>query len=123
MSEPGHEGREELTCPSDNVISTRYRCKVSDTWTDCSRQSCCPGYSLVLGRCVSNDVDPCSLGLCQQRCDVYFGRVVCTCHAGYKFNAARYREEGAEAACEDVDECGTDEREEDGVCSQVRIIV
>ena len=59
--------------------------QVSGVWSDCSRQSCCPGYTLIVGRCVSADVDPCSIdGICEHRCDVYFGRVVCTCHLGYR---------------------------------------
>ena len=38
------------------------------------RSSCCPDYTYVAGRCVPDDINPCSLNLCEQRCSVYFGR-------------------------------------------------
>ena len=83
---------ENLQCPSSNVIKTRYRCKVSSHWTDCHRKSCCPGYTLVLGQCIPETVDPCDvMNLCEQKCSVYLGRVICTCFAGYKFNATKHR--------------------------------
>ena len=47
-------------CPSPNVITTRYRCKVrGDHWTDCLRSNCCPGYTHVAGRCISDSESPC----------------------------------------------------------------
>ena len=68
-----------------NSQTTRITLQVSGSWTDCSRQSCCPGYTLILGRCVSASVDPCSIeGICEHNCDVYFGRVVCTCRSGFR---------------------------------------
>ena len=39
----------ELECPSDNVITTTYRCQVENQWTDCSRSTCCPEYTYVAG--------------------------------------------------------------------------
>jgi hypothetical protein len=37
---------------------------------------------------VAADKDPCTLiDLCEQKCSVFFGRVICTCFAGYKFSA------------------------------------
>ena len=83
--------------------------------SDCCRDSCCPGYTLVVGRCIPDTEDPCRLffcyaisstlyigqshitwiicfflspeyGLCEQQCSTYFGRVICTCFAGYNFN-------------------------------------
>ena len=55
------------------------------------RDSCCPGYTLTAGRCIPDTEDPCSAkyGLCEQHCSLYFGRVICTCHAGYTFNKTR----------------------------------
>ena len=38
------------------------------------RSSCCPDYTYVAGRCIPQDVDPCSMNLCEQRCSVYFGK-------------------------------------------------
>ena len=76
-------------CPSENVIVQRYRChdKASGTWKDCYQRSCCKGYTFIAGRCLQSDQDPCSLDLCEQKCSVFFGRVICTCFAGYKFHA------------------------------------
>ncbi len=72
----GAKAQRTLECPSDNVITTRYRCKVitpvkrwmecygrtekvtttflkvDSHWTDCNRQSCCRGYTLLVGRWV-----------------------------------------------------------------------
>ena len=81
--------------------------QIDSHWTDCARQSCCPGYTLITGRCISAEVDPChpdsGLTLCEQNCAVFIGRVVCTCYNGYKFNKEKHRR--GEEACEDVDEC------------------
>ena len=88
--------------------------------SDCCRDSCCPGYTLVVGRCIPDTEDPCRLffcyaisstlyigqshitwiicfflspeyGLCEQQCSTYFGRVICTCFAGYNFNKVIFR--------------------------------
>ena len=64
--------------------------QVDNEWTDCSRSNCCPSYTYVAGRCVPDDINPCSLNLCEQKCSVYFGRVVCTCFSGYKFNRQKH---------------------------------
>ena len=63
---------------------------MDNEWTDCSRSNCCPSYTYVAGRCVPDDINPCSLNLCEQKCSVYFGRVVCTCFSGYKFNRQKH---------------------------------
>ncbi len=109
----------ELECPSDNVITTTYRCQVDDQWSDCSRSTCCPDYTYVAGRCVPDDINPCSLNLCEQRCSVYFGRVVCTCFAGYKYNREKHLSSPSDPEdakfCEDVDECAVN----NGDCEQV----
>ncbi|TRY79920.1 hypothetical protein TCAL_16074 [Tigriopus californicus] len=87
-----------LECPSENS---------DGFWTDCVRQSCCEGYTLILGRCVPKDTDPCSLNLCPQICSVSFGRVFCTCFSGFTFNREKH-EQGHSQPCEDVDECSQD---------------
>lgn len=93
-----------IECPSDNVIATRYKCHVRGQWIDCFRKHCCVGYTFIAGRCISNDQDPCSLDLCEQKCSVFFGRVICTCFYGYKFDPERQRA-GIKPFCADFDEC------------------
>ncbi|XP_021941821.1 collagen and calcium-binding EGF domain-containing protein 1-like, partial [Zootermopsis nevadensis] len=98
-------GTELLQCPSDNIITTRYKCKREDEkWIDCLRRQCCPDYVYVAGRCLHQSVDPCSLQLCEQRCSVYPQKIVCTCFPGYRFNSEKQKQ-GIKPACEDVDEC------------------
>ena len=79
-------------------------------WTDCERKTCCPGYILLVGQCVPEDTDPCSMNLCEQKCSVFFGRVVCTCFAGYKFNLDKHKA-GISPACDDIDECNLPDEE------------
>ena len=72
----------------------------------------------MAGRCLPNDINPCLGNLCEQRCSVFFGRVVCTCFAGYNFNREKHLESTPEApvkACEDKDECQVN----NGDCEQV----
>ena len=113
---------------------------MDNEWTDCSRSNCCPSYTYVAGRCVPDDINPCSLNLCEQKCSVYFGRVVCTCFSGYKFNRQKHLlassqqqqqqqaqnhqqqgqnqqqpQSGSVQACEDIDEC----QDNNGDCEQV----
>ncbi len=56
-----------------------------------------------LSSCVPDSTDPCSLGLCEQKCSVLLGRVICTCFAGYRFDQERRRQ--GLSSCVDVDEC------------------
>ena len=39
-----------LECPSNSVISTKYKCQVKSKWVDCYRRHCCQGYNFVAGR-------------------------------------------------------------------------
>ena len=43
----------------------------------------------------------------EQKCSVFFGRVICTCFAGYKFHGENQKN-GVRPYCIDVDECGED---------------
>ncbi|XP_071450169.1 collagen and calcium-binding EGF domain-containing protein 1-like [Hetaerina americana] len=95
---------ETLQCPSDNIITTRYKCHVDGEWVDCFKRHCCPDYTFIAGRCLSKDQDPCSLNLCEQLCTVYLQRIICTCRAGYKFSAENQKK-GIRPACIDVNEC------------------
>ncbi|XP_012284450.1 collagen and calcium-binding EGF domain-containing protein 1 [Orussus abietinus] len=102
---PAVSSPETLECPSANVIRTRYKCRNPEgEWIDCSRMHCCPGYTLVGARCLQNGSDPCSLGICEQRCTLLLRRVVCTCWDGYRFRPERQRR-GIKPVCVDVDEC------------------
>lgn len=100
---------ETVSCPSSDVIRTHARCRAHDQWVDCFRDACCPGYSLVVGRCIPDTEDPCNstFGLCEQQCSLYFGRVICTCYKGYVFNKTKHAE-GKFPVCEDQDECAED---------------
>ncbi|KAK7071286.1 Collagen and calcium-binding EGF domain-containing protein 1 [Halocaridina rubra] len=93
-----------LECPSANVITTRYKCQVRDKWVDCFRRHCCQGYNFVAGRCLPETVDPCSQNFCEQKCSVYFGRVICTCYSGYRFSPEHHKR-GLTPVCLDIDEC------------------
>jgi len=83
---------------------------------DCYRDSCCPEHTLVVGRCIPDSEDPCSntYGLCEQKCSIYFGRVICTCYTGYRFNKTRLTL-GLSHTCQDEDEC----QEHNGGCQQL----
>jgi len=107
-----------VTCPGPEIIRSRARCRSSGRWVDCFRDSCCPGYTLIVGRCIPETEDPCSpeFGLCEQQCSLYFGRVVCTCHQGYSFNKTKHSL-GIFPACEDVDECSVDNGGCEGECN------
>ena len=41
-----------VTCPGDGVIRNRARCRQGDHWVDCYRDSCCPGYTLIVNKCI-----------------------------------------------------------------------
>ncbi|KRT84673.1 EGF-like domain containing protein, partial [Oryctes borbonicus] len=97
-------GSDVLQCPTDNVITTRYKCKVDGKWVDCNRKHCCKDYVYLSGRCIHKDQDPCSMGFCEQVCTVYLQRIICTCHEGYKFKPENQRL-GIKPVCVDVDEC------------------
>jgi len=101
--------QEVVSCPGSEVLRNRARCRQGDHWVDCYRDTCCPGYNLIVGRCIPDTEDPCSekFGLCEQQCSTYFGRVICTCFSGYYFNKTRLQQ-GESPTCLDKDECAED---------------
>jgi len=117
-SELAASRQDVVECPGDGVIRNRARCRQADHWVDCYRDTCCPGYTLIVNRCIPDNEDPCSekYGLCEQHCSTYFGRVVCTCFSGYTFNKTRHQI-GLLPTCQDIDEC----IQENGGCSQTCI--
>lgn len=106
-------GPETLECPSNNVITTRYKCNIKGEWMDCIRKHCCNDYIYIAGRCVHKDQDPCSMNLCEQQCTVYLQRVICTCFDGYKFNPNNQKQ-GIKPVCVDINEC----LDKNGDCEQ-----
>ncbi|XP_066152626.1 collagen and calcium-binding EGF domain-containing protein 1-like [Euwallacea fornicatus] len=97
-------GPDTLQCPSDNIITTRYKCNMNGKWVDCTRRHCCNDYTFINGRCIPKEQDPCKMNLCEQRCTVYLQRVICTCFEGYRFNPENQRN-GIKPVCADIDEC------------------
>uniref|UniRef100_A0A672I1Q6 EGF-like domain-containing protein n=1 Tax=Salarias fasciatus TaxID=181472 RepID=A0A672I1Q6_SALFA len=49
-------------------------------------------------------VDVCAASPCEQQCTDNFGRVVCTCYPGYRFDRDRHRSHKS-PYCLDIDEC------------------
>ena len=41
-----------VSCPGPGLIRSRARCRQGGHWVDCYRDSCCPGYTLIVGRCI-----------------------------------------------------------------------
>ena len=44
-----------VECPGDGVIRNRARCRQGDHWVDCYRDTCCPGYTLIVNRCIPDN--------------------------------------------------------------------
>ncbi|KAI3377006.1 hypothetical protein L3Q82_000231 [Scortum barcoo] len=55
------------------------------------RRKCCDGFRFVMGQCIPESVDVCAASPCEQQCTDNFGRVVCTCYPGYRFDRERHR--------------------------------
>ncbi|KAK1161012.1 collagen and calcium-binding EGF domain-containing protein 1-like, partial [Acipenser oxyrinchus oxyrinchus] len=68
------------------------------------RKKCCEGYRFVMGQCISESVDVCAGSSCEQQCTDNFGRVLCTCYPGYRFDRERHRNH-QHPYCLDEDEC------------------
>ncbi|XP_060709554.1 collagen and calcium-binding EGF domain-containing protein 1-like isoform X2 [Hemiscyllium ocellatum] len=83
---------EREACPDNHVITLQYQCrKTTGEMSTCLRKKCCKGYRFVLGRCIPEDADVCAGSPCEQQCTDNFGRVVCTCYPGYRFDRERHR--------------------------------
>ncbi|XP_015198911.1 collagen and calcium-binding EGF domain-containing protein 1-like isoform X2 [Lepisosteus oculatus] len=67
-----------------------------------------------MGRCIPESVDVCAHSPCEQQCTDNFGRVLCTCYPGYRFDRERHRNH-QHPYCVDVDEC---EESNGTVCEQ-----
>ncbi|XP_047996171.1 collagen and calcium-binding EGF domain-containing protein 1-like isoform X1 [Leguminivora glycinivorella] len=92
-------------CPTDRVLRTRETCRTDGgAEMECIRLHCCETYRHVAGRCIPNDVQPCSLNLCEQACEERGERLWCSCHAGYRFHEENYRRR-TQPYCVDIDEC------------------
>ncbi|XP_060029939.1 collagen and calcium-binding EGF domain-containing protein 1 isoform X2 [Erinaceus europaeus] len=71
-----------------------------------ARKKCCKGYKFVLGQCIPEDYDVCAGAPCEQQCTDNFGRVLCTCYPGYRYDRERHRRR-EKPYCLDIDECAT----------------
>ncbi|XP_078285855.1 collagen and calcium-binding EGF domain-containing protein 1-like isoform X2 [Rhinoraja longicauda] len=96
---------ESEACSEKHVATLEYPCiKASGETSTCLRKKCCKGYRFVLGQCIPEDTDVCAGSPCQQQCTDSFGRVVCTCYPGYRFDRERHRSHRT-PYCLDIDEC------------------
>ncbi|XP_059802569.1 collagen and calcium-binding EGF domain-containing protein 1-like isoform X7 [Hypanus sabinus] len=96
---------ESEACSANHVATLEYRCtKASGEVSTCLRKRCCKGYRYVLGQCIPEDTDVCAGSPCEQQCTDSFGRVVCTCYPGFRFDRERHRNRQT-PYCLDIDEC------------------
>ncbi|XP_071197543.1 collagen and calcium-binding EGF domain-containing protein 1 isoform X2 [Salvelinus alpinus] len=103
-------------CSENKIATTKYPClKPTGEVTTCYRKKCCEGFKFVLGQCIPEDYDVCDGAPCEQQCTDHFGRVVCTCYPGYRYDRERHRNR-EKPYCLDIDECANNNMT---VCSQV----
>ncbi|KAM6226845.1 collagen and calcium-binding EGF domain-containing protein 1-like isoform 2-T2 [Spheniscus humboldti] len=89
--EEPQDGDREV-CSENKIATTRYPClKPTGELTTCFRKKCCKGYKFVLGQCIPEDYDVCAEAPCEQQCTDNFGRVLCTCYPGYRYDRERHR--------------------------------
>ncbi|KAJ7417751.1 Collagen and calcium-binding EGF domain-containing protein 1 [Willisornis vidua] len=62
-----------------------------------------------------NNYDVCAEAPCEQQCTDNFGRVLCTCYPGYRYDRERHRNR-EKPYCLDIDECATSNGT---LCSQI----
>ncbi|XP_017572675.2 collagen and calcium-binding EGF domain-containing protein 1-like [Pygocentrus nattereri] len=92
-------------CPDNKILTVEYPCtRAGGQTSTCLRRKCCKGFRFVMGQCIPESVDVCSGSPCEQQCTDNFGRVVCTCYHGYRFDRERHRQH-VHPYCLDVDEC------------------
>ncbi|CAM9153638.1 unnamed protein product, partial [Lampetra planeri] len=92
-------------CSENNIHTTQYPCSRSTgEATMCYRRKCCRGFKFVSGQCIPEDYDVCAGAPCEQQCTDHFGRVVCTCYPGYRYDRERHRNH-EKPYCVDIDEC------------------
>ncbi|KAK0168259.1 hypothetical protein PV327_002083 [Microctonus hyperodae] len=107
-STPASTSSETLECPSTNIVRVKYKCPGREnSWTDCIKSHCCPGYNFINDQCISANVNPCTLNLCEQRCEFISQKVVCTCWDGYRFTPTSIDNNNRDdkSMCIDIDEC------------------
>ncbi|XP_036060382.1 collagen and calcium-binding EGF domain-containing protein 1 [Onychomys torridus] len=86
------EDRDREVCSENKIATTKYPClKSSGELTTCFRKKCCKGYKFVLGQCIPEDYDICAQAPCEQQCTDNFGRVLCTCYPGYRYDRERHQ--------------------------------
>ncbi|XP_077446370.1 collagen and calcium-binding EGF domain-containing protein 1-like [Stigmatopora argus] len=92
-------------CPENKILTLEYPCvRAGGMRTTCFRRKCCEGFRFVMGQCIAESVDVCATSPCEQQCTDHFGRVVCTCYPGYRYNRERHRDHKS-PYCLDIDEC------------------
>uniref|UniRef100_A0A8C3IMF1 Collagen and calcium binding EGF domains 1 n=1 Tax=Chrysemys picta bellii TaxID=8478 RepID=A0A8C3IMF1_CHRPI len=103
-------------CSENKIATSRYPClKPSGELATCFRKKCCKGYKFVLGQCIPEDYDVCAEAPCEQQCTDNFGRVLCTCYPGYRYDRERHRNR-EKPYCLDIDECASSN---ETLCSQI----
>ncbi|KOB65880.1 putative collagen and calcium binding EGF domains 1 [Operophtera brumata] len=111
-------------CPTERLLHRQELCHVDGTDVTCSACACTAVRDQIMllrahspnnrqsansqatdiHRCIPKTVDPCSLQLCEQACEVRDQRIWCTCHNGFQFHLDNYRRK-TQPYCIDVDEC------------------
>ncbi|KAM8876216.1 collagen and calcium-binding EGF domain-containing protein 1-like [Synchiropus picturatus] len=92
-------------CPDNKILTVEYPCvRAGGKNSTCFRRKCCDGFRFVMGQCIPESVDVCAASPCEQQCTDNFGRVVCTCYSGYRFDRERHRNHKS-PYCLDIDEC------------------
>uniref|UniRef100_H3AX15 EGF-like domain-containing protein n=1 Tax=Latimeria chalumnae TaxID=7897 RepID=H3AX15_LATCH len=62
------------------------------------------GYNFLYSSCAVESFDVCAGSPCEQQCTDNFGRVLCTCYPGYRFDRERHKNH-LHPYCLDIDEC------------------
>uniref|UniRef100_A0A3Q2QMU2 Collagen and calcium-binding EGF domain-containing protein 1-like n=1 Tax=Fundulus heteroclitus TaxID=8078 RepID=A0A3Q2QMU2_FUNHE len=94
-----------MDCPDNKILTVAYPCvRAGAKNGTCFRRKCCDGFRFVMGQCIPESVDVCAASPCEQQCTDNFGRVVCTCYPGYRFDRERHRTHKS-PYCLDINEC------------------